>query len=86
MHPFTIYHVAAKITRRYTIYTKTGTERNKWNVDLKRAIDGRKSHQDPRIVLLLALELFSVNVQIDRVSASPNHGVQFLRSAPSLQF
>ena len=88
MHPFTIYHVAAKITRRYTIYTKTGTERNKWNVDLKRAIDARKSHQDPRMVLLLALlHLTSQPSHIRMQLYEPqvlNDG--FFKIAPRIQF
>jgi hypothetical protein len=45
MYPFTIYHAAAKITRRYTLYTKKGTERNKWKVALEKAIEARKSQQ-----------------------------------------
>jgi len=53
MYPFTIYHAAAKITRRYTLYTKSRTDRNKWNVALESAIETRKSQRDPRMVLLL---------------------------------
>jgi hypothetical protein len=53
MYPLTIYHVAAKITRRHTIYTKTKTERNKWNVALEKAIESRKSQQDAKMVPLL---------------------------------
>ena len=53
MHPFTIYHVAPKITHRYIIYTETKTERNKWKVAFKRALAARKSLQDLRMVLLL---------------------------------
>ena len=53
MYPFTIYHVAAKITRRHTIYTATKTERNKWNVALEKAIESRKLQQDGQMVLLL---------------------------------
>ena len=55
MHPFTIYHVDAKITRRYIIYTKTKMERDKWNVYLKSAMDARKFRQNPIMVLLLRL-------------------------------
>jgi len=57
MYPFTIYHVAAKITRRHTIYTKTKTERNKWNVALEKAIESRKSQQD--VQLLYAPQIFN---------------------------
>ena len=87
-YPFTIYHVAAKITRRYTIYTKTGPERDKWKVALQRAIEARKSHQDPRMVLLLALS---------RLNSQPSHirmqlyepqvlNDGFLKIAPWIQF
>lgn len=55
MYPFTVYHAAAKITRRYTIYTKKKTERNKWKVDLEKAIEARKSQQAPGMVRLLLL-------------------------------
>jgi len=48
MYPFTIYHAAAKITRRYTLYTKTATERNWWRSELDKAIDARKSQQDSK--------------------------------------
>ena len=50
VYPFTIYHVAAKITRRHTIYAKTKTERNKWNVALDKAIESRKWQQDVKMV------------------------------------
>ncbi|KAF8501650.1 CNH domain-containing protein [Russula emetica] len=50
MYPFTIYHVAAKITRRHTLYTKSGTERNRWNVALESAIRARKSQEDARML------------------------------------
>lgn len=50
MYPFTICHVAAKITRRYTLYTKSGTERNKWVVALEDAIKARKSQEEARKV------------------------------------
>jgi hypothetical protein len=50
MYPFTIYHAAAKITRRYTLYTKTATERNWWRTELNKAIDARKSQQDSKSV------------------------------------
>jgi RHO1 GDP-GTP exchange protein 1/2 len=53
MNPFTIYHVAAKITRRHTIYTETKTERNKWKAELEKAIESRKSQQDVQMVPLL---------------------------------
>jgi hypothetical protein len=53
MFPFTIYHAAAKITRRHTIYTKTKTDRNKWNAELEKAIELRKSKQDGQMVPLL---------------------------------
>lgn len=53
MYPFTIYHVAAKITRRHTIYAKTKTKRNEWNVALKKAIESRKSQQDGIMVSFL---------------------------------
>jgi hypothetical protein len=52
MHPFTIYHAAAKMTRRYTLYTKSKTERNEWNVALEAAIEARKSQQDAEMVPL----------------------------------
>jgi RHO1 GDP-GTP exchange protein 1/2 len=55
MYPFTVCHVAAKITRRYTLYTKSGTERNKWNVTLEKAINARKSQVEARMVPLLLL-------------------------------
>jgi hypothetical protein len=55
MYPFTIYHAAAKITRRYTLYTKKGTERNKWKVALEKAIEARKSQQAAGMVPFLQL-------------------------------
>lgn len=87
-YPFTIYHVAAKITRRYTIYTKKGTERNKWKVALQSAIEARKSHQDLTMVLLLALlRLTSQPSHIRMQLYEPqvlNDG--FFKIAPRIQF
>ncbi|KAI0001432.1 CNH domain-containing protein [Russula compacta] len=50
VYPFTVYHVAAKITRRHTIYTKTATERNRWHTALVNAIDKRKGEQDLKML------------------------------------
>lgn len=50
MYPFTIYHIAARITRRYTLYTKSGTERNRWYVTLESAINARKSQVYARML------------------------------------
>lgn len=55
MYPFTVYHAAAKITRRYTLYTKKGTERNKWKVAFENAIKARNSQQTPGMVRFLQL-------------------------------
>jgi len=46
MHPFTVYHAAAKITRRHTLYTQSPTERNRWRTALDDAIAARKSKLD----------------------------------------
>jgi hypothetical protein len=50
MYPFTIYHAAARIARRHTIYTKTKMDRDMWNVALEKAIELRKSQQDAKRV------------------------------------
>jgi hypothetical protein len=50
MYPFTIYHSAAKITRRYTLYAKSKRELNSWKDALESAIKARKSQQDPRML------------------------------------
>jgi hypothetical protein len=55
MFPFTVFHVAAKITRRYTLYTKSPTERNKWKFALESAIEARKSQQVTRMVIFFHL-------------------------------
>lgn len=39
VYPLTVYHVAAKITRRHTIYTKSATERNRWYNELTKAVE-----------------------------------------------
>ncbi|KAH9960834.1 CNH domain-containing protein [Russula dissimulans] len=48
LYPFTIYHSAAKITRRHTVYTYSATERNKWQSLLLSAIEVRRSQEDPK--------------------------------------
>jgi len=48
-YPFTIYHSAAKITRRHTVYTHSATERNRWKTSLDGAIEARKSQEDPKL-------------------------------------
>ena len=53
MYPFTIYHAAAKITRRHTLYTPTATERNRWRTALDDVIEARKSKQEKTVLLLL---------------------------------
>jgi hypothetical protein len=58
LYPFTIYHAAAKITRRYTLYTQTATERNRWRSALDDAIEARKSKQE-KMVLLLQFEFYA---------------------------
>src|SRR6266850_4206584 len=50
--PFTIYHVAAKITRRHTLYAESATERNRWKDALKEAVETRKAKQNDNLVLL----------------------------------
>ncbi|KAI0280767.1 CNH domain-containing protein [Russula aff. rugulosa BPL654] len=71
IYPFTICHVAAKITRRYTLYAKSGTERNRWNVALDSAIKARKSQEDGRT-------LYEPNVLIDGFFKVPPR-IQFNR-------
>jgi len=50
MHPFTVYHAAAKITRRHTLYTQSPTERNRWRTALDNAIEARRSKQDVKML------------------------------------
>ncbi|KAI9512115.1 hypothetical protein F5148DRAFT_1146414 [Russula earlei] len=47
LFPFTIYHAAAKITRRHTVYTHSATERNRWQTILDNAIEARRSQEAP---------------------------------------
>lgn len=61
VYPFTVFHGAAKITRRHTLYTKSMTERNKWKAALESAIEARKSLQDTRMVNLFALDFPTVS-------------------------
>ncbi|KAH8118065.1 hypothetical protein DFH11DRAFT_1808798 [Phellopilus nigrolimitatus] len=45
-YPFTVYHSAAKLTRRYTLYTNTEAARNKWHDALVNAIAIHKVQRD----------------------------------------
>ena len=85
MYPFTVYHIAAKITRRHTIYTRSKTERNKWNVALKSAIEARKFQLDKRMVLLLHLSSQPSHKQMQLYEPQVlNDG--FFRIPPRIQF
>ncbi|KAI0058174.1 hypothetical protein BV25DRAFT_1891692 [Artomyces pyxidatus] len=46
MFPFTIYHAAAKTSRRYTLYTTSASMRKKWHDALVDAMGVRKVRQD----------------------------------------
>jgi hypothetical protein len=70
MYPFTIYHAAAKIIRRHTLYTLTATERNRWRTALDDAIEARKSKQK-KPVLLLQFDFYAF-LQSNVVIRNPN--------------
>jgi len=78
MYPFTIYHAAAKITRRHTLYTLTATERNRWRTALDDAIEARKSKQE-KSVLLLRFD-FSTHLIIERSYTQPKHSMMVASS------
>ena len=46
MFPFTVYHAAAKMTRRYTLYASSEAERHKWEDALKHALQMRSIRQE----------------------------------------
>jgi hypothetical protein len=73
MYPFTIYHAAAKITRRHTLYTLTATERNRWRTALDDAIEARKSKHE-KTVLLLRFD-FSTRLIIERSYTQPKRSM-----------
>ena len=46
MFPFTIYHAAATMTRRYILYASSESERMKWQDMLTQALQLRKFRQE----------------------------------------
>jgi RHO1 GDP-GTP exchange protein 1/2 len=59
VYPFTIYHVGAKSTRRYTLYAQTATARDKWYQALVDAIGLRRARQDANKVTYFCYHLDS---------------------------
>src|SRR5712672_4191341 len=59
MYPITIYHAAAKITRRYTLYAPSPRDRNRWSSELGEVIEAQKARQHGDEVPLLPFLLFS---------------------------
>ncbi|KAI0001433.1 hypothetical protein BJV74DRAFT_818572 [Russula compacta] len=45
VYPLTVFHAAAKITRRHTVYTKSAMERNRWHNELTKAVEVCQARQ-----------------------------------------
>ncbi|THH06430.1 hypothetical protein EW145_g4099 [Phellinidium pouzarii] len=68
-YPFTVYHAAAKLARRYTFYTNSEAARNKWHDELVNAIavhDVRRDvnklsglHRVPSTMICFAYEAYT---------------------------
>jgi hypothetical protein len=56
MYPFTVHHVAGMMTRRVTLYTESGTQRNGWHNALKEMAEARSARQRENLVHLLPFQ------------------------------
>ena len=87
MYPFTIYHSAAKITRRHTLYTRSATDRNRWHNALESAVAERQSQQDGKVVFLFLCDLiFHALTKRTKLFTTKILNDRFFRIAPRIQF
>lgn len=55
LYPFTVYHAASKMSRRYTLYANSEEIRKKWKDALEDTIAVHKARQEANMVRYLSL-------------------------------